>query len=82
MFYNNIGATYCFLIDNVGISQAALVVKKKIKIKNLPASAGYKGDTGSIPGSGRTRGGGHGNPLQYSRLKNSHRERNLVGCSS
>ena len=28
------------------------------------------GDTGSIPGSGRSPGGGHGNPLQYSCLEN------------
>ena len=28
-------------------------------------------DVGSIPGSGRSSGGGHGNPLQYSCLKNS-----------
>ena len=34
--------------------------------KNLPASAG---DLGSIPGSGRCPGGGHGNPLQYSCLE-------------
>ena len=27
-------------------------------------------DTGSIPGSGRSPGGGHGNQLQYSCLKN------------
>ena len=31
-------------------------------VKNPPASAG---DPGSIPGSGRSPGGGHGNPLQY-----------------
>ena len=36
-------------------------------VKNLPANAG---DLGSIPGSGRFLGGGHGNPLQYSRLEN------------
>ena len=36
-------------------------------IKNPPAKAG---DTGSIPGSGRFPGGGHGNPLQYSCLEN------------
>ena len=36
-------------------------------VKNLPANAG---DTGSIPGSGRSPGGGHGNPLQYSCLEN------------
>ena len=29
------------------------------------------GDVGSIPGSGRSPGGGHGNPLQYSGLENS-----------
>ena len=36
-------------------------------VKNLPASAG---DAGSIPGSGRSPGGGHDNPLQYSCLEN------------
>ena len=35
-------------------------------VKNLPASAGYMRDVGLIPGSGRSPGGGHGNPLQYS----------------
>ena len=41
-----------------------------ICVKNLPANAGDIGDTGSIPGSGRSPGGGHGNPLQYSCLEN------------
>ena len=36
-------------------------------IKNLPANAG---DAGSIPGSGRSSGGGNGNPFQYSCLEN------------
>ena len=35
-------------------------------VKNLPAIAGDVRDTGSTPGSGRSPGGGHGNPLQYS----------------
>ena len=34
-------------------------------VKNLPANAGDTGDVGSIPGSGRSPGGGNGNPLQY-----------------
>ena len=34
-------------------------------------SAGMAGDPGSIPGLGGAPGGGHGNPLQDSRLKNS-----------
>ena len=40
-------------------------------VKNLPASAGDPRDTGSTPGSGRSPGGGHGNPLQDSRLENA-----------
>ena len=39
-------------------------------VKSLPASAGDEGDTGSIPGAGRSPGGGNGNPLQYSCLGN------------
>ena len=35
-------------------------------VKNPPANAG---DTGSIPGSGRSPGEGNGNPLQYSCLE-------------
>ena len=36
-------------------------------VNNLPANAG---DTGSIPGSGKSPGEGNGNPLQYSCLGN------------
>ena len=36
----------------------------------LKESACSAGDLGSIPGSGRSLGGGNGNPLQYSRLEN------------
>ena len=43
-------------------SKAALVVK------NLPANAGNTREAGTISGSGRPLGGGHGNPLQYSCL--------------
>ena len=38
--------------------------------KNPPANERGVRDTGSIPGSGRSPGGGHGNPLQYSCLEN------------
>ena len=41
-----------------------------LMVENPPASAGGIRDTGSIPGSGRSPGGGHGNPLQYSCLEN------------
>ena len=49
---------------NIWASQVSLVVK------NLPVSAGDIRDVGSIPGSARSLGGGHGNPLQCSCLKN------------
>ena len=39
-------------------------------VKNPPANAGDAGDTGLIPGSGRSPGEGNGNPLQYSCLEN------------
>ena len=45
------------------------------------ASACNVGDLGSIPGLGRSPGGGHGNPLQYSCLENPHGQRSLVGYS-
>ena len=40
-------------------------------VKNLLANAEDSRDMGSIPGWGRSPGGGHGNPLQYSCLENS-----------
>ena len=39
-------------------------------VKNPSANAGDTRDTGSIPGLGRSPGGGHSNPLQYSFLEN------------
>ena len=47
-----------------GVSQVALVVK------NPPAKAEDVRDTCSVPGLGRSPGGGHGNPFQYSCLEN------------
>ena len=48
----------------LGASQKALAVK------NLPANAGDVRDVDSIPGLGRSPGGGYDNPLQYSCLEN------------
>ena len=44
-------------------------------------SACNAGDLGSILGLGRSLGGGHGNPLQYSCLENPHGQRSLAGYS-
>ena len=42
-------------------------------------SACNVGDLGSIPGLGRSPGGGHGNPFKYSCLENPHGQRSLMG---
>ena len=39
-------------------------------VKHPPANAGDIRDTGSISGSGKSLGGGHDNPVQYSCLEN------------
>ena len=51
---------YVCVISDQGLPGGSMV-------KNLPANAE---DMGSVPGSGRSRGGGNGNPLQYSCLEN------------
>ena len=51
-------------MDSMRVSHVALVVK------NLPINAEDTGDEGLIPGSGRSPGGGNGNPLKYSCLGN------------
>ena len=58
-----------------GASQVALVVK------NLPANAEEVRDVGLIPGPGRSSGGGHVNPLQYSCLEKSYGQSSLGGYS-
>ena len=40
------------------------------------------GDLGLMPRLGRSPGGGHGNPFQYSCLENTHGQRSLAGYSS
>ena len=50
-------------MDIFELTQAAVV-------KNSPANTGDLIDMGSIPGLGRSPGGGHGNPFQYSCLEN------------
>ena len=52
----------------VDIQRASQVV---LVVKNLSANAGDLRDLGLVSGSGRSPGGGHGNPLQYSCLENS-----------
>ena len=51
-------------LKNLWASQVVLLAK------NPSANAGDLRDVGLIPGTGRSPGGGHGNPLQYSCLEN------------
>ena len=62
VFYNFITVIFDEHLEKP--SQVALVVK------NLPANAANMREAGSISGSGRSLGGGHGNPLQCSCLEN------------
>ena len=48
-------------------------------VKNLPTNAGDIRVMGSIPGLGRSSGGGHGNPLPVFLPGESHGQRSLVG---
>ena len=50
-------------------------------VKNQSANIGDTGDVGLIPGSGRSAGGGNGNPLQYFLPGKSHGQRSLAGCT-
>ena len=51
-------------VDNIMIS-VERVIKLVLVVKNPPDNAGDGGDAGLISGSGRSPGGGHGNPIQY-----------------
>ena len=57
----------------IWISQVMLLVK------NSSANARDLRDAGSIPGLGRSSGGGYGNPLQYFLPRESYGQRSLVG---
>ena len=60
----NVTLFYTGAYSTCGVSQVVLVVN------NPSTNPGDIRDTGSIPGSGRSPGGGHRNPLQYSCLEN------------
>ena len=53
-----------------GLPTACRASQVVLVVKNPPANARDLRDAGLISGSGRTPGGGHGNPLQYSCLEN------------
>ena len=65
------------LLINYNTARTSQVV---LLVKNQAANGGYVTDGGSIPGSGRSSGGGHGNTLSPSCLENSI-DRSLAGNS-
>ena len=48
---------------------------------DIKESAHNVEELGSVPGLGRSPGGGHGNPLQYAYLEKAHGQRSLAGYS-
>ena len=72
-----------FLLCRIFVSDSLLDLEDNLE--GFPGGSGSKefacneGDLGSIPGLGRSPGGGHGNPLLYSCLGNPHEQRSLAG---
>ena len=75
-------------LSGMGLEYNILFFESSLCYSGFPGgSAGEEstcnaGALGSIPGLGRSPGGGRGNPLWYSRLENPHGQRNLAGYSS
>ena len=76
-------------INDLGILPFCSILAKLFRFspRGFPGGSDGKestrtvGNLGSIPGSGRSPGGGHGNPLQCSCLENPHGQRSLAGYS-
>ena len=71
IFYLNVS-----ILKNVQCPESSKIHKVKpdsqvaLVVNNLPVNVGDVTDVGSIPGSGKSPWGGHGNPPQYSCLEN------------
>ena len=70
--------------DLNGLDNCVFVTQRIIRMGFPGGSDGKEsacnvGDQGSVPGLGRFSGGGHGNPLQYSSLVNSHGWQSMAG---
>ena len=61
---------FFFKLFNFVLEYRELSSLMVLVVKNPPADRGDARDVGSIPGSGRSTEGEHGNPLQYSCLEN------------
>ena len=74
LYFSSLGfVALCFYLD-FEFRCAFLSSQVVLVVKNPPASTGDLGYVGVISGLGRSPGGGHGNPLQYSCLENLRTE--------
>ena len=78
--------TYCFchfffFRDSLEFVLIILGLPRQHNGKEFTCQGRSRRDTVSMPGLGRSSGGGHSNPLQYSCLENPHGQRSLVGYS-
>ena len=71
------------LIDRFGLKELLFFLEREVHKNwlNGKESACNAEDLGSVPGLGRSPGGGYGNPLQYSCLEDPHGWNSLVGYS-
>ena len=69
IFYQ-VGTIWCTFLKMCSTFLLGVPSQVALVVKNPCASAGDIRDLGSVPGSGRSPGRGHGNPLQYSCLEN------------
>ena len=75
---------YIYTVEYYAAIEKKKFVSSLVKWMGFPGSDGREsicngGDLGWIPESGKSPGGGHGNPLQDSCLENRHGERSLMG---
>ena len=70
MGYQTVSLKKIFIFTIEVFSATLRASLEALVVKNRPANAGDTRDSGSVLGSGRFPGRGHGNPLQYSCMEN------------
>ena len=80
--FKNSWSCHYFLLLNLNASQTSILLSYiRFSEQVVWKATCNVGDLGSIPESGRSPWGGHGNPLHYSFLENPHGQRSLGGYS-
>ena len=78
--HGNVHKELSFPLDKKKVKQQyVLGITWWLGSKDSACNAGAAVDVGLISGVGRSPGGGHGNPLQYSSLENPQQQRSLAG---